>query len=242
MDKQIKDAFNEIHAPKDLIEDTKQKMHKLNDEQNHKTKPKFHHWKAVSGIASLAACAVIIIAGKQILQNDKNLDPDQTLQDVVDLTEGETSLNTSENETFKEFQFEGTDKLSEWYQILEDINVNQEERISLDQNYVIFTTDYVRNENEYQIDLLVEQGELYWENNQLILQGTFKAKVSDEENILSESVLDIISSSQFTSKGAVLKMEDINEDGSIDFLLETTYNESSQWYTLDENNNVTIVE
>jgi hypothetical protein len=238
MEKQIKDAFNEIHAPKDLIEDTKQKMHKLNDEQNHKTKPKFHHWKAVTGIASLAACAVIIIAGKQVFLTDS----DKPVQDVVDLAEGENSLNTSENEAFKEFEFEGTKELSEWYQVLEDIKVNPEERTTLDGNYVIFTTDYVKDENEYQIDLLVERGELHWENNQLILQGTFKAKVSDEENILSESVLDIISSSQFTSKDAVLEMEDINEDGSPDFLLETIYNESSQWYTLDENNNITIVE
>lgn len=242
MEKQIKDAFNEIHAPKDLIEDTKQKMHKLNDEQNHKTKPKFHHWKAVTGIASLAACAVIMIAGKQVLQNDISPDSDKPLQDVVDLAEGENSLNTSENGTFKEFEFEGTKELNEWYQVLEDIKVNQEERTTLDGNYVIFTTNYVKDENEYQIDLLVERGELYWENDQLILQGTFKAKVSDEEQILSESALDIISNSQFTSKDAVLEMEDINQDGSADFLLETVYNESSQWFTLDENNNLTIVE
>ena len=243
MEKQIKDAFNEIHAPKDLIEDTKKKMHKLNEEGLHKTKPKTFHWKAVTGIASIAACAVIFITGKQIFQNTNN-DSATPKQEVVDLTEGENAFLGTDNDSMEGFEFEGTKELSEWYQVLEDIKVNNEERIILDGNYVIFTTTYPKGEQEYRLDLLVESGELYWENDQLILQGDFKAEVYDGDEKISESGLNISSSSQFTSNDCMLDMEDVNQDGLMDFLLETSaYKEepglaSEWWYTLDEFNNV----
>lgn len=244
MEKQIKDSFNEIHAPKDLIEDTKKKMYKLNEEELHKTQPKKYHWKAVTGIASIAACAVILITGKQIFQQDMNTDSTTPKQEVVDLTEGETSFLGTDKDSMEGFEFEGTKELSEWYQVLENIKVNNDERINLDGNYIIFTTDYPKGEKEYRLDLLVDRGELYWENDQLILQGNFKAEVYDGDEKISESNLNIASSSQFTSKDCKLEMQDINQDGVMDFLLETSTNEEEEglasewWYTLDEFDNV----
>lgn len=239
MEKQIKDAFNEIHAPKDLIEDTKKKMHQLNKKELHKTKHKTYHWKAVTGIASLAACAVILITGKQIFQPDINNNSTTSNQEVVDLTEGGNSFHGADNNSMEGFKFEGRKELSEWYQVLEDIRGNDEERINLNGNYVIFTTAYPKGEKEYRLDLLVERGELYWENDQLILQGNFKAEVYDGEEKISESNLNIDSSSQFTSKDCKLEMQDINQDGVMDFLLEISTEEEEGlafewWYTLDE--------
>ena len=59
------------------------------------------------------------------------------------------------------------------------------------------------------------------------------------ENIkLKETTLNISSSSQFTTQEVVLDLQDMNNDGFMDFLLETAYNDddenSTQWYTVDE--------
>ena len=142
----------------------------------------------------------------------------------------------------KEFEFEGAKKLSEWHQVLENIRVNYNERINLDENYVIFTFKYPKGDEEYQIDLLVERGELYLENDEIILQGNFKAQIYLGEEKINETSLNINSSSQFTADNADLELKDINQDGSMDFLLETAHNgeqdSTSSWYTLDEDCNV----
>ena len=240
MDKQIKKAFDQIHAPKDLIEDTKDKIHNLQKEDNITIKQKKYSWKSAAGIATLAACAVIMITGKHFYDTDHSKDSQKDMVDITDF-EGKDSFNGDKN-SLKEFDFEGSEKLSEWHQVLEYIRVNYNERISLDKNYVIFTFKYPKGEDEYQIDLLVERGELYLENDQLILQGNFKAEVYLEEEKINETSLNINSSSQFTADNADLEMKDINQDGSMDFLLETAYNgeqdNTFDWYTLDEDCNV----
>lgn len=244
MDKQIKDAFNQIHAPKDLIEDTKKKMHNIQETDKVIRKTKRPHWKAAAGIATVAACAVILITGKHFYGTENSEDSPQDIVNITDFTEGKDSFNGNDKDSMKEFEFEGTRKLSEWHQVLEDIKVNYKERTYLDENYVIFTFNYPKGEEEYQIDLLVERGELYSENDELILQGNFKAEVYLGEEKISETSLNINSSSQFTSDNANLEMKDINQDGSMDFLLETAYNgeqdSTLDWYTLDEDFNITI--
>lgn len=240
MDKQIKEAFDQIHAPKDLVKDTKEKMHSLQKGDNITIKQKKYHWKAFAGIATIAACAVIMITGKHFYDTDYSKDSQKDMVDITDL-EGKDSFNGDKN-SMKKFTFEGSEKLSEWHQVLEDIRVNYNERISLDKNYVIFTFKYPKGEKEYQIDLLVERGELFSENGEIILQGNFKAEVYLGEDKINETSLNITSSSQFTSDNADLEIKDINQDGSMDFLLETAYNgeqdSTFDWYTLDEDCNV----
>lgn len=244
MDKQIKDAFNQIHAPKDLIEDTKKKMHNIQETDKVIRKTKRPHWKAAAGIATVAACAVILVTGKHFYGTKNSEDSPQDIVNITDFTEGKDSFNGNDKDSMKEFEFEGTRKLSEWHQVLEDIKVNYKDRTYLDENYVIFTFNYPKGEEEYQIDLLVERGELYSENDELILQGNFKAEVYLGEEKISETSLNINSSTQFTSDNADLEMKDINQDGSMDFLLETAYHgeqdNTLDWYTLDEDFNVTI--
>lgn len=242
MDKHIKEAFDQIHAPKDLIEDTKKKMHSAQKAENITIKPKKFHWKAVAGVATLAACAVIMVTGKHFYETESSKDPKQDIANITDLTEGKDSLNGDNQNSMKEFEFEGAKKLSEWHQVLENIRVNYNERINLDENYVIFTFKYPKGDEEYQIDLLVERGELYLENDEIILQGNFKAQIYLGEEKINETSLNINSSSQFTADNADLELKDINQDGSMDFLLETAHNgeqdSTSSWYTLDEDCNV----
>lgn len=242
MDKHIKDTFNQIHAPKDLIEDTKKKMSEVSKNETHSIKKKNHHWKGAAGIASLAACTVILVIGRQFFQNDIDSNSNKDMVDITDFTQGKDSFNTDDKNSIKEFEFEGTKKLRDWYKVLENIDTNINESVNLDENYIIFTAEYPRGDMEYQIDLLVERGELYRENDRLILRGNFKAKIYESDKFLNESDLNIDSNSQFTVKDAVVKMQDINQDGSIDFLLETACNQgqesAEEWFTLDDNLNV----
>lgn len=241
MDKQMKDVFNEIHAPKDLIEDTKKKMHNAQNADNI-MKPKRPIWKAAAGIATVAACAVIIVTGKHFYEIENSESPQEDIVNIVDLTEEKDSFNGDSHNSTKEFEFEGIKSLSEWQNVLENISINDNDRIYLDENYVIFTFKYPKGEEEYQIDLLVEGGELYSENDKIILQGNFKAEVWLGEDKINETSLNINSSSQFTVNNADLEMKDINNDGSMDFLLETAYNgeqeSTSGWYTLNEDGNI----
>lgn len=242
MDKQIKDAFNQIHAPKDLIEETKQKMHNIQEADKVIAKPKRHYWKAAAGIATVAACAVVMVTGKHFYDTENSERSQQDIVNITNFTEDKDSWNGDDKNSIKEFEFEGTDRLSEWQQVLEYKKINYNERTYLDKNYVIFTFNYPKGEQEYQIDLLVERGELYSKNNELILQGNFKAEVYLGEEKINETSLNINSSSQFTSDKADLEIKDINQDGSMDFLLETAYHgeqdSTLDWYTLDEDYNV----
>lgn len=242
MDKQIKEVFNEIHAPKDLIEDTKKKMHDAQKADNIIIKPKRYNWKAAAGIATVAACAVIMVTGKHFYDTENSESPQKDMVNIADLTKENDSFNGDSHNSTKEFEFEGIKSLSEWQRVLENIRVNDNDRIYLDENYVIFTFKYPKGEEEYQINLLVKGGELYTQNDEIILQGNFKAEVYLGEDKINETSLNINSSSQFTVNNADLEMKDINQDGSMDFLLETAYNGEKEstfgWYTLDEDCNV----
>ena len=239
MDKHIKDTFNQVHAPKNLIEDTKKKMLEASKNETHIIKKKNHHWKAVTAITSLAACAMILVIGKQFFQNDIDSNPNKDMVDITDFSQGKDSFNADDKSSIKEFEFEGTKGLSDWYKVLENIDTNINESVNLDENYVIYTAKYPKGDIEYQIDLLVERGELYRENDRLILRGNFKAKIYESDKLLQESDLNIDSTSQFTTKDAVVKMQDRNQDNSMDFLLETACEQgqesTEEWFTLDGN-------
>lgn len=243
MDKHIKDSFHQIHAPKDLIEDTKKKVHKAMEEDDHVTTiQKKHHFNTVTALATLAACAAIMVTGKHFLTTETSKEPPLDMVDITNTTEEENFFNGESIIPMKEFNFEGRKSLSEWHRVLDDIESNFSEQVYLDDTYVIFAFDYPMEDKEYQVEMLVERGELYSENDTIILEGTFKAQVSLEGTMVCESSLAIDSSSQFTQKNVELTLEDINKDGKLDFLLETAYGQdkdnTSCWYTLDEQCNV----
>lgn len=243
MNKHIKDSFDQIHAPKELIEDTKKKMHKVMEE-DHVTTHKTYHWKPAVALATVAACAVIMVTGKHFLTTETSEEAPVDIVDITNITEEENSLNGDGTIPVKEFSFEGRKSLSDWHRVLDDIEINFSEQVYLDDTYVIFTFDYPMENKEYQVEMLVERGELYSENDTIILQGTFKAAVYLEGTKICESGLGITSNSQFTQKEAELTLEDKNKDGNLDFLLETSYSQNGEstscWYTLDEQCNVIV--
>ena len=238
MEKQIKETFNEIHAPKSLIEDTKKKVKEAQSGKPVTQNKTTYHLKAVAGIATLAACAVFMVMGKTFMTTENKKTPETDIANTTDFFDDTTSYNAADDNPIKEFEFTPKKQLSDWHQFLENTGDTFAKQTSLDANYVIYTFDYPSQEETYHIEISVENGELYREENNFILKGSFKGEVFLENIKLKETTLNISSSSQFTTQEVVLDLQDMNNDGFMDFLLETAYNDddenSTQWYTVDE--------
>lgn len=242
MEQQIKETFNEIHAPKSLIEDTKKKVREAQGGKTVIQNKKTYHWKAVAGIATIAACATFMIMGKTFITPESTKTPGTDIADTTDFFDDADSYNASLDNQNKEFTFSEKKQLSDWYQLLENTEITSAKQTSLDANYIIYAFDYPSQEGTYKIEISVKNGELSNEENQLILKGVFKGEVYSENTKIGETTLDISSSSQFTKEDIVFDLQDMNGDGVMDFLLETSHNEteenSTEWYTVDEEHNI----
>lgn len=244
MNKQIKESFDQIHAPEFLIEDTKRKLHEAEAKKTSTTKQQNIHWKTITGTAcALAACAVIMVTGYNFF-NTSPSSPNvpEGSGEIADLKEQSDSLNATDNTSINEFTFEGTKQLNDWYQLLENSDLKGEERIQLEENYAIFTFYYPKGEDEYQINIVLEQGVIDFVHSQPVLQGDFKAEVYYQGKQLTKTSLNITSNCQFLSKDAAINLQDVNQDGQPDFSLETEHNQGNDdtlaWFTLDENCNI----
>lgn len=243
MKKQIKDSFQQIHAPQALIDDTKRKVHEAAEGKGVTAPAKYSRKSITNTVGALAACVVLMVIGYEFLKNDSSFSNVSGDSDkIADFTDQSDSLNGTGNTSMDGFTFEGTKQLNDWYQLLENSDLKGKERIQLDENYVIFSFNYPKGEEEYQINILIEGGDILLEDEKPFVQGDFQAEVYHQGKQLAKTSLNITSSCQFTSKDATIELQDVDQDGRMDFLLETEHtgenDDISAWFTLNESGSV----
>ncbi len=240
MDKRIKESFDQIHAPKSLVDDTINKIHAEQRGETIENNKKQRNLKPIIRVVTaFAACVALVfavtnMAGDGIMgNNNSNTQDDMT--NIADLSGKEDSLNAGDSNAAEENLFDSTKGVAEWKQVLENLKENENEIINLEDDYVIYTTTYESDGKEYRLDILLKDGCLY-PKDIVIVQGQFEARVFLGNDVVRTG-LDITSTSQFSEAGANLILEDINEDGQMDFLLETMCDndgtKTEVWYTLD---------
>lgn len=238
MDKRIKESLDQIHAPKSLVDDTIRKMHEVQNGEKVYKNTKVINWKPAAGIVTaLAACAVLVIFGKNMLGvgiGDNASKQDET-HSVADLPGGSDVLNGDNAGKQNEFQFEAVKGISEWQETEALLEESGDATMDLTSNYVIYETTYECNGEAYQLEILLEDGTLSKQDGIVVAKGQFTAQVSSESKKIEETVLAIDSTSQFSDGGAGLTVEDT--DGQVKFLLETACNsdgtKTEVWYTID---------
>ena len=247
MKKQIKDSFDQIHAPQALINDTKRKVHQAQLHNQTPVQPKRKLKNITRTVCALAASVVLMITGYNFFISDSSfLNGSDDSGKIADIKEPSDSFHGADHNSIHEFAFEGTKQLNDWYQLLKKNDLKGEERIQLDDNYVIFSFGYPREEDEYQIDIVIKGGELYLENSILCLQGDFQAKVYHQGKQLAKTSLNITSSCQFTSTDTTIDLQDVDRDGQMDFYLETKHSgendDNFAWFTLQQDGNIVELE
>lgn len=249
MEKRIKESLDQIHAPKSLVDDTIRKMHEAQNGETVNKKAKVINWKPVAGIVTaLAACAVLVIFGKNILGT--GISSHDTKQDgtynVAGVSDGSDVLNGDNGAKQDEFQFEGVKGIAEWKETEALLQESGDATMALTSKYVICETTYESNGKEYQLKILLEDGTLCKSEDMVVAKGQFQAQVSSDNAVIAETGLDIVSTSQFSSGGEGLIIENNKENGQVEFLLETARDsdgtQTEAWYAIDASGKVNKIE
>lgn len=245
MDKRIRESLDQIHAPKSLVDDTIRKMHEVQRGEQINKDVKQWRLKPVMGVVTaLAACAVLVIVGINItgITGANNSDTQEQMSHVADLPDDGDVLNGGNISQTDEFLFESVKELSEWKQMLKLMKESGTDTMTLEDDYIVYNTQYQSNGKEYQVQILLEDGCLNNIDGVLVAQGQFKVMVTPEDKNIVETNLVVTSTSQFCDEQVTLVLEDRNVDGQMDFLLETEYNrdgaKTEVWHTIDVSGNV----
>ena len=222
MKNQIKETFNQIHAPKELIEETKLMIHNNEDKKSYKPAIAI-----ISGIASVAACIIICIHLPFF-----NLSSGQGQQAASPSDMYNNSVSSSSG---IEYIDSNSQYYSNWFYLINTMQDESNTTTSLElKNTLVFNSSYEYNdENTYTFKYIITKGLLYYNKDKLMLDGELVIKVYNDINMpLSTITFQLKDSSLFIEDTPWLIAKDINHDGNNEIFLDCL---SSKWYTLDEN-------
>lgn len=224
MKNQIKETFNQIHAPKDLIEETKLMIH-------YKTS-KVIFPRVATVIACLIICLLIpSFCTKFINQPQQPSIP--TDHNYHCIPDDDMSAYLPDNTYWCYY--------SHWIYLLNTIQENGDNTTSIElDNCLVYNTSYKYNaDNTYKIELIINNGLLYYdEDDNLVIDGKLAVKIYSQSNkLLNTTTFPLKSSHMFAELIPIVTVEDINNDNNKEITFgrcRPDENLHGKWFTIDE--------
>lgn len=233
MKQQIKESYDQIHAPQNLINETKAKIHEQVMKEEQTNKPK--SWLTVTRVASvIAACVCIVAVGAHFLQEKPRVT--EPFGNEVNVGEGINPEGA---------QFQGVKSQDEWKEYVAGVKENPIAEQKIEGQYILYEMIQDVDGTPYHLQIQMKEGTIKASGEAYVLEGTLVFVVFEGTNSISMTELEIRNTSQFTKDVIQLEQKDINKDGKEDFLLETSADSGQTiqtWYTLDNEFTVVKVE
>lgn len=230
MRQNIKESFDQIHAPKSLIEETKRKIHE--SEQIPIQKQKVSPYKrGVVGILVAAASIAIVYGGIHFANNNGD----------THIPFNQNQVNVGNQDMIKGDSVRLVKSQEDWQAYIQSVMVTDNQEIVLKDDYTVYTLPAVKREDkEFIIEVQVKEGTLRCSNNTVELTGKFYCVVSEGSRIIKQTQLDMYASRQFVMESnevhietsiendeVLLTLEDIQENGeakNIQYIIDSDWN------------------
>ena len=234
MRQNIKESFDQIHAPKSLIEETKRKIHE--SEQIPIQKQKVSPYKrGIVGILVAAASIAIVYGGMHFANNkgDTRIPFNQNQVNVgnQDMITGDSVRPVKSEEDWKEY--------------IQSVTIADNKEIILEDNYTVYTLPIQRQNREFVIEIQVKEGTLRSITDTIEVTGKFYLVVSEGSQIIKQTQLDMHASRQFVMETNEANIETSIENDEVIITLEDIQeNEQIKniQYSIDSNWNIKKLE
>ncbi|WP_167955178.1 hypothetical protein [Anaerosporobacter faecicola] len=204
----IKNSFDQIHAPKELIQETKRMIH--DTEQIQKRKKENTIRKTTIGILATAASLAVLLVGTNVFK-EKNTSS-QPL--------GQSGVNVANQDTTDEFKVERTKTEAEWKEYLQQIDTETNQEIALTDAYTVCLIPFVKEGMDYHIEIQLKEGILLIQNQEERVTGEFYCVIYEGSRIIEEEKLSQLTSKQFTKQPMEPIVEAKVEEETVTFVLE----------------------
>lgn len=219
--------YSQIHAPKELVLQTKDEVHKA---MENKTRKSYLCKEQMIRNAMAVACVLVVVVTIGFMK----LRSGQSWQgEKVQVPMGQTS-------PIQSVTLESVESLEQYFTVLKETKRNEETSHALLKNYTITTGMIQSVEVEYEVTLYVKNGILSKEKSLYSLSGTLCASVKKEDGTVKKFELGGLNhSTQFTKDNTGKLNVQIREDGKQIF---TIYDGKKQvCYTVSGDGDIIVI-
>ncbi|MDO5293056.1 MAG: hypothetical protein Q4F05_09930 [bacterium] len=222
MKRQIKESYDQIHAPITLINETKQLVHTTDTKE---PAPKKRHTRVPMYLtASIAACLCILLAATGIQHLNTSSSSGSSLNDNPVNVGGPAS-------TYAPKEFNSIKSADDWNHYLSEVKNSGKTDITLDNDYILYETPVSCQGKDCSLQIQIKQGKLTKQQEDYTLEGNYLCVIMEGNAILGSTTLETKSSSQFTGEPVTVKQEDLDHDGNMEFAMEgCSEQDGVTWY------------
>lgn len=231
LEQKIKETFDQIHAPRALIEEAHREAHSKEGVKYNKKRKSSSYQKVVAFVATAASIALIII-GVNLLNKGKPILP---------LGDGNT-VNLGGQIQGQQQSFQGIKSKEEWTKQVDDFVKNQEETMKLTATYIIGSNNVARDSEEYRLTVQVKEGKLERLDKDIQLSGQFECVVYKEEQVIKKIQLSNLLQMNVYNNEIKYQVVENDKDETISLILEKLREDgTTELVTYELNNEWSII-